>query len=138
MAIEEFFFFFFLLQVASLLGGWRGGWAAEGSFTVSTHNRAPICQIISQCGRTMVFICPNFIHHCLNTSSLYCDGSWERQLADRRKSGKNLMVKGVNQGMCDVGAMKILWMYDRHFYANLSWLCDSDIKPGGRIAANLR
>lgn len=83
MAIEEFFFFFFLLQVASLLGG---GWAAaaeeEGSFTVSTHNRAPICQIISHCGRTKVFICPNFIHQRLNTSSLYCDGPWERQRAD--------------------------------------------------------
>lgn len=88
MAIEEFFsslsLFFFLLQVASLLGG---GWVAaeeeeKGSFTVSTHNRAPICQIISQCGRTKVFICPNFIHQRLNTSSLYCDGPWERQRAD--------------------------------------------------------
>lgn len=25
-------------------------------------------------------ICVNFIHHCLNTSSLYCDRSWELQL----------------------------------------------------------
>ena len=66
--------------MASLLGG---GWAAEGSSTESTHNGAPICHIISQCGGTKLFICPNFIHHCLNTSSLYCDGSWELVLGDR-------------------------------------------------------
>lgn len=67
--------FFPQVPVASLL---YEGWETDSSFTVYTHGGAPICQIISQCRRTKVFICPNFIHHCLSTS-LHCHGSSELQ-----------------------------------------------------------
>lgn len=120
-----FLFFFFLLQVASLLGGGWAGAAEEGSFTVSTHNRAPICQIISHCGRTKVFICPNFIHQRLNTSSLYCDGPWERQLADGPKSGEKVIVKRPLDWMrnwCDVGR---IWRYYGCMTGILMLICHS-------------
>lgn len=113
--------------MASLLGG---GWAARGFFTVSTHNRTPICQIISQCGRTKVFICLNFIHHCLNTSSLYCDGSWELQLRDRdgdteSSAEKRLNWKEIYWDLCRCYEDSV----DKHLYVNLkqtsTWTCES-------------
>lgn len=48
---------------------------------IHTDNEAPFCQIISQCRRTKVFICRNFIHHCLSTS-LHYHGSSELQQAE--------------------------------------------------------
>lgn len=92
---RNFFLLLFLQPVASLLGWrvgaegrwWGGeGWVGEtGSPTESTHNGAPICHIISQCGGTKVFIGPNFIHEYIITVLWPVLGTSARRRRRRRR-----------------------------------------------------